>query len=581
MKLLDNMTVRISWSLVLAVFAALVLVLSALGLYTIRYSEDSLHTLNQVNVDQQSTLNRANSQMLFTQLELRNLQARLAQAVWPEERETVKAEAEALSETFDEVEATFQEFLDLPRQQEQQPRIEAVKASFEALMNDGLRPQRQALMEGSAQAFTDRLPEVEQLTRQFYDDAVVFFSAAEQHGSDLYDDFFELAHVLETSMVVVLVVAVLTIILVLWGVTANVVRPLGRLIGYFERMEQGDLSQDIPVRGNNEIGRLYSSLGQMQAGLAETVGTVRASSESIHQGTQSIASGNNDLSSRTEQQAASLEETASSMEELSSTVGQNAENAQQASQLAAEASRTAEQGGQVVGEVVSTMHEISRGSHRVAEIIGTIDSIAFQTNILALNASVEAARAGEHGRGFAVVAQEVRSLASRSASAASEIRELIEASVKQVDAGTGSVDRAGRTMTEVVESVQRVSDIMDEIAAASTEQSNGISQVNEAVTQMDQVTQQNAELVQQAASAATQLEAESGRLREATQRFRLREDAGTVRASASGADEEHETNDLARWMPALMPAGREQDAKGANASSKTRDTGRDEEWESF
>ncbi|MDN3524853.1 methyl-accepting chemotaxis protein [Halomonas sabkhae] len=580
MKLLDNMSVRVSWSLVLAVFAALVVVLSALGLYTVRYSEDSLRTLNEVNVDQQSTLNRANSQMLFAQMELRNLQARLAQAVWPEERETVQADAAALTETFDEVESSFQEFLALPRQEGQQPRIEAIKESFEALMSEGLRPQQQALEDGSAQAFTDLLPDVEQLTRQFYDDAVVFFSSAEKKGAALYSNFFDLVQLLEVAMVAVLVIAVLTIILVLWGVTANVVRPLGRLVGYFERMEQGDLSQDIPTRGNNEIGRLYSSLAQMQAGLARTVGTVRASSESIHQGTQSIASGNNDLSSRTEQQAASLEETASSIEELSSTVGQNAENAQQASQLATEASRTAEQGGQVVGEVVSNMHEISRGSHRVAEIIGTIDSIAFQTNILALNASVEAARAGEHGRGFAVVAQEVRNLASRSASAASEIRELIEASVKQVDAGTGNADQAGRTMAEVVQSVQRVSDIMDEIAAASTEQSNGISQVNEAVTQMDQVTQQNAELVQQAASGATQLEAESGRLREATQRFRLREDAGPGRTESQSADGD-DTSDLARWMPALMPADRKQAGKKPDALNQAQDTGRDEDWESF
>jgi len=576
-KLLDNMTVRVSWSLVLAVFAALVLVLSGLGLYTVRYSEDSLQTLNRVNVDQVSALNRANTQMLFAQMDMSNLHARLGQAVWPDEREAVKAEAEALTGTLDEIEATFQEFLALPRQPEQQPRIAAVEESFTALMSEGLRPQQQALTEGSAEAFSNLHGEVETLTQRFYDHAVTFFVAAEQTGRALYSGFFDQVGLLELLMIAALVIAALTIVGVLWGVTVNVTRPLGRLVGYFERMEKGDLAQTIPRLGDNEIGRLYASLAQMQHGLAETVGKVRRSGETIYQGSQSIASGNNDLSSRTEQQAASLEETASSMEELSSTVGQNAENAQQASQLAAEATRTARQGGEVVGEVVETMHRISKGSHQVAEIIGTIDAIAFQTNILALNASVEAARAGEHGRGFAVVAQEVRSLASRSADASSEIRGLIKASVQQVDDGTASVDQAGQTMEEVVQAVQRVSDIMDEIAAASSEQSNGISQVNEAVTQMDQVTQQNAELVQQAASAANQLEAEASQLRVAVTHFQI--DQQAAHSENEGSREADATSDLARWMPSLMQA----QAPQRRAASQGHDgqAARDDEWESF
>ncbi|MEQ6887182.1 methyl-accepting chemotaxis protein [Halomonas sp. CS7] len=577
MKLLDNMTVRVSWSLVLALFAALILVLSSLGLYTVRYSEDSLQTLNEVNVDQASTLNRANAQMLFAQMELRNLQARLSQAVWPDERETVKAEAEALSEDLDAVEASFQQFLALPRQAEQQPRIAAVEESFTALMNEGLRPQQQALTEGSAEAFSNLHGEVETLTQRFYGDAVAFFRDAEQSGASRYADFFDQAGLLQLLIIAALIIAALTIVGVLWGVTVNVTRPLGQLVGYFERMEQGDLAQTIPRLGNNEIGRLYASLAQMQYGLADTVGKVRTSGETIYRGSQSIASGNNDLSSRTEQQAASLEETASSMEELSSTVGQNAENAQQASQLAAEATRTARQGGEVVSEVVETMHRISTGSHQVAEIIGTIDAIAFQTNILALNASVEAARAGEHGRGFAVVAQEVRSLASRSADASSEIRGLIKASVQQVDAGTASVDQAGQTMQEVVQAVQRVSDIMDEIAAASSEQSNGISQVNEAVTQMDQVTQQNAELVQQAASAANQLEAEASRLKVAVTRFRIGQQAAHIENDDSRDDDA--TSDLARWMPSLMQAQRPE--RPATKQDHDGRKARDDEWESF
>ncbi|QTP59469.1 HAMP domain-containing protein [Billgrantia antri] len=385
--------------------------------------------------------------------------------------------------------------------------------------------------------------------------------------------FAATAGLIRLAIVAVLLGSAVVMGIVVWGISVNVLRPLARLVGYFEGLAQGNLSQPVENRGNNEIGRLFTSLRHMQEGLSGTVGTVRSSSESIYLGAQEIAEGNGELSSRTEQQAASLAETASSMEQLASTVEQNADNARQASQLASEASRTAVQGGEVVGEVVSTMHDISESSHKVSDIIGVIDSIAFQTNILALNASVEAARAGEHGRGFAVVAQEVRSLAGRSASAAGEIRTLIKASLEKVDVGTARVDQAGQTMSEIVAAVQRVSDIMDEIASASLEQSNGIGQVNQAVTQMDQVIQQNAALVQQAATAATQLEAEAARLREAVLRFRL-----------AGQQDKPRQEARKKAVPA-GPAAATQDPLPAKrrqyeANAKARTT-QEEEWASF
>jgi methyl-accepting chemotaxis protein len=284
------------------------------------------------------------------------------------------------------------------------------------------------------------------------------------------------------------------------------------MLVHFESIADGDLTRRIDVKSKNEMGRLMEGLRKMQTRLTETVTKVREGSLSIGTATTQIAAGNLDLSSRTEQQAASLEETASSMEELTSTVKQNADNARQANQLAISASEVAVRGGGVVTEVVTTMNAIDESAKRIVDIIGVIDGIAFQTNILALNAAVEAARAGEQGRGFAVVASEVRSLAQRSANAAKEIKSLIDDSVDKVGTGSRLVAQAGQTMTEVVDSVKHVTDIMSEILAASQEQSAGIEQVNTAIVQMDQVTQQNAALVEEAAAAAAALKEQAGNL---------------------------------------------------------------------
>jgi methyl-accepting chemotaxis protein len=250
----------------------------------------------------------------------------------------------------------------------------------------------------------------------------------------------------------------------------------------------------------------------MQANLARIVGSVQQGSEGVASASAQIAQGNNDLSARTEQQASALEQTAASMEQLSSTVQQNADTARKANQLAMNASSVAVQGGAVVGQVVQTMKGINDSSRKIFDIISVIDGIAFQTNILALNAAVEAARAGDQGRGFAVVASEVRSLAGRSAEAAKEIKSLIGASVERVEQGTTLVDQAGTTMTGLVESIKRVTDLMSEISAASSEQATGVSQVGDAVAQMDQVTQQNAALVEEMAAAASSLNAQAGEL---------------------------------------------------------------------
>ncbi|MCX7139616.1 MAG: methyl-accepting chemotaxis protein, partial [Proteobacteria bacterium] len=308
------------------------------------------------------------------------------------------------------------------------------------------------------------------------------------------------------------------------GVNATldaIVGPMNEVVRVLGALSKGDLTERITTQYKGTFDQLKSDANVTVDKLTEIVSSIKESTESITVASKEIASGNTDLSSRTEQQASSLEETASSMEELTSTVKQNAENAKQANQLAAGASEVAVKGGTVVGQVVTTMSSISESSKKIVDIISVIDGIAFQTNILALDAAVEAARAGEQGRGFAVVATEVRTLAQRSASAAKEIKELIGDSVEKVGAGTKLVDEAGKTMEEIVTSVKRVTDIMAEITAASQEQSAGIEQVNQAITQMDEVTQQNAALVEQAAAAAESMEEQAGNLTQAVGLFKL------------------------------------------------------------
>jgi methyl-accepting chemotaxis protein len=310
-----------------------------------------------------------------------------------------------------------------------------------------------------------------------------------------------------------------------WFLTASIARPMRVAVAAARRVASGDLTGTIEVPSRDEAGELLQALQDMNGNLLRIVSQVRTGTETIATASSEIASGNQDLSARTEQQASSLEETASSMEELTSTVRQNADNARQANQLAATASDVAGRGGAVVSQVVNTMGDIEAASRKIADIIGTIDGIAFQTNILALNAAVEAARAGEQGRGFAVVATEVRNLAQRSAAAAKEIKDLIGDSVAKVDAGTRLVGEAGKTMEEVVASIRRVTDIVAEISAASNEQSAGIEQVNQAIAQMDQVTQQNAALVEQAAAAAESMHDQSQQLARAVGEFKLSNEA--------------------------------------------------------
>ena len=361
--------------------------------------------------------------------------------------------------------------------------------------------------------------------------------------------------------------------LIAWLITRSITRPINQAVKIAQTVAGGDLTSHIEVTSKDETGQLLQALKDMNDSLSKIVGQVRSGTDTIATASSQIAAGNLDLSSRTEEQASSLEETASSMEELTSTVKQNADNARQANQLAVTASEVAVKGGSVVSQVVDTMGEINSSSKKIADIIGVIDGIAFQTNILALNAAVEAARAGEQGRGFAVVAAEVRNLAQRSASAAKEIKTLIGDSLEKVDVGAKLVDQAGATMNEIVESVKRVTDIMGEITAASQEQTSGIEQINQAISQMDEVTQQNAALVEQAAAASESLQDQAGNLAQVVSIFKLGEGGQVMNTS--------HTNAMARRKQ-VQPTLKAVPARAASKPKKTAIGGASSEaWEEF
>jgi methyl-accepting chemotaxis protein len=384
----------------------------------------------------------------------------------------------------------------------------------------------------------------------------------------------------KSARATVVALSLVAIVLGIFGamlIARSITTPIAQAVKVAETVAQGDLTSRIQADSRDETGQLLHALKAMQDSLIQVVGRVRQGSESVSTASAEIASGNTDLSARTESQASALEETAASMEELNSTVKQNADNAKQANQLAQSASQVAVKGGEVVAQVVDTMKEINDSSKKIADIISVIDGIAFQTNILALNAAVEAARAGEQGRGFAVVAGEVRSLAGRSAEAAKEIKTLIEASVQRVEQGAALVDQAGNTMNEVVGSIRRVTDIMGEISAASSEQSAGVAQVGEAVTNMDQATQQNAALVEEMAAAASSLKGQAQDLVQTVAVFKL--NAGATMATAAKATTSHASAPK-QHLPAPKAAAKPSSVPALSKPVASTKAG-EEDWESF
>ena len=512
--------IRISTSLFLLLMTFCVLQLASSGLSYSAFRSDN-HNLDIITLgsQQRDSLSLSWVSLLQARNTLNRAGTRAALKLPQEQVNELMSSARS---SLQKADLYFNQFMAVERSSEQQNQQTATtKASYERLRG-ALRELIGFLEKGELQAFMDQPTQKTQ--NLFEADFVQYLQLVNGDISEARDAnqfSFTLAGLMLAGAVLMLIVVTGS---AMWWLRTMLVQPLNQIRSHFERIAAGDLATPIQVYGRNEISMLFASLQRTQQSLIGTVGAVRDGAESILIGLQEIAEGNNDLSSRTEQQAASLEETAASMEQLTATVKQNADNARQASQLARDASATAAKGGELAGDVVTTMHDIANSSQKIGAITSVIDGIAFQTNILALNAAVEAARAGEQGRGFAVVAGEVRNLASRSAQAAKEIKVLIDESVSRVKHGSVLVENSGATMQDIVRSVTRVTDIMGEIASASDEQSRGIEQVTQAVTQMDQVTQQNAALVEESASAATALEEQAITLADAVAVFRLADD---------------------------------------------------------
>jgi methyl-accepting chemotaxis protein I, serine sensor receptor len=498
-------------------FLGVLLVLGGLmGIAGVSMANNDLNELYSSRLASSQELGRATAALSKTRLWLYRIALDPASPDVPQETQTARDLLAASKKAWDAYRAVP------PAGPDEARRIADANTKFDAFIANGLEPMFSAIATHDAAKmrdswlnippalFADLSNVMDSLEADQVSEAKATFDSAQArlHG------FIELA-------VVGVAFALGAAVFAWWLLQRAIGAPVEQVLEHFRAMADGDLTTRIEVHSGDEMGQLLAGLQAMQGKLQQTIRAVHQGSRSIDTAASEISAGNLDLSQRTEEQAAALEETAASMEQLTSTVRQNADNAKQANQVVGNAARLTEQGNEATQEVVQTMRGLSDSSGKIAEIISVIEGIAFQTNILSLNAAVEAARAGEQGRGFAVVAGEVRLLAQRTATASREIKDLITDSLRRVETGARQVDRATGTMTEILTAVRKVQDLMGEISAASEEQSRGIEQVGQAVAQMDQVTQQNAALVEQASAAALSLKEQSGQLDTTVSAFRV------------------------------------------------------------
>ncbi|MFM0499344.1 methyl-accepting chemotaxis protein [Paraburkholderia caffeinilytica] len=516
--MLNNITIRGGLTLVISVFVVFLLTVIGVGYGALKLANSSLDE-TQHSAAALSHLKASSEKLLQVQLALGSYQTLFS--VGKQTDDLLPAAHKVLVESNKD----FANYMTGPFASEDEKKLaQNVEQARSALVDKAIEPEFKALTDFDFNTFRNIQGETANAFYATYSKSIDALQRlqtdSQRQQGETAAQRFQIATMLFAAIgAISIVIGVMARV----GLSAAVIKPVNVTIRHFERIASGDLTIAIKSKSRNEMGQLLGALTKMRDGLVETVAKVRGSTTAITQGANEIASGNADLSSRTEQQAAALQQTAASMEQLSATVKQNADNAKQANRLAQGALDTVTRGGTEVSRVTETMDGITESSRKVAEIIGMIEGIAFQTNILALNAAVEAARAGEQGRGFAVVASEVRSLAQRSGAAAKEIKELIGESAAKVEQGASLVSGAQKTIHEAMDAVQRVTGVMNEIEASALEQSDGIEQVNKAITQIDEVTQHNAALVEEAAAAAKSLEEQVVILKDAVAVFRLDE----------------------------------------------------------